>query len=151
HRPLLLSVCALEPEYDLPLQINVLARVLERHPNAGLAILGAGSLESEVRARLASTTYSQHVRLFGDVPHAVCLQAIRQSDAVLRTTRYDGDAISVREALALDTPVIASDNGMRPDGVELYSMGDREALAAKICEVLERSPAPRRERRLDYS
>ena len=43
----------------------------------------------------------------GDLPHAATLQAIARSDLMLRTTSYDGDAISVREALHLGTPVVA--------------------------------------------
>src|SRR6266481_2079417 len=46
HAPVLLTVGLLEPEYDLPLQIEVLGSVRETYPNAGLAIVGAGSLEA---------------------------------------------------------------------------------------------------------
>ncbi|MCV4567241.1 hypothetical protein OFB72_32285, partial [Escherichia coli] len=53
----------------------------------------------------------------GDLPHVITLQMISSANVLLRTTRFDGDAISVREALFLGTPVIATDNGMRPEGV----------------------------------
>jgi glycosyltransferase involved in cell wall biosynthesis len=66
------------------------------------------------------------------VPHDLTLRAIADSDVLLRTTLYDGDAISIREALYLGTPVIATDNGMRPGGVDLVPIGDTEALADAI-------------------
>jgi len=51
----------------------------------------------------------------------------------LRTTLYDGDSISVREALDLGVPVIATDTGMRPAGLHLIPISDPEAL----CEAVE--------------
>src|SRR2546427_6152150 len=105
HRPLLLSVNGLEPEYDLPLQIDVLGRVRERFSKAGLVILGWGSLEGDLRAYISAKPYADDVLLYGDAPHPVALRAIADSDLLLRTTWYDGDSISVREALRLGTPV----------------------------------------------
>jgi glycosyltransferase involved in cell wall biosynthesis len=70
------------------------------------------------------------------VPHAITKAAISRSDLMLRTTLFDGDAISVREALYLSTPVIASDNGMRPAGVHLIPKSDLQALLSAIEERL---------------
>lgn len=146
HQPVLLSVNGLEPEYDLPLQIDGFASVLERHPSAGLLIAGSGSLETEVRALIDSKPYSRHILLAGDVPHEAVLQAMALSGVLLRTTHYDGDSIAVREALALGTPVIATDNGMRPPGVRLMPMRDSSALQTAIEECLASEP-PRLARR----
>jgi glycogen synthase len=132
HERMLVSVCGLEPEYDVSRQIEVMAHVLRRFPNTGLAIIGSGSLETSLRQQLQATSYNRHILLCGDVPHDMTLRAIADSDVLLRTTLYDGDAISVREALYLGTPVIATDNGMRPEGVDLIPIGDTEALADAI-------------------
>ena len=67
--------------------------------------------------------------------HAVTLHLMNDADMVLRTTLFDGDAISVREALFLGTPVIATDTGERPDGVSLFPIGDKDDLARKILEM----------------
>ena len=136
HEPVLLSVNGLEPEYDLSLQIDAFASVLKRHPSAGLVIAGSGSLENEVRTLIDSKPYSHHILLAGDLPHDVVLQAMTLSAALLRTTHYDGDSIAVREALALGTPVIATDTGMRPPGVRLIPMRDASALERAIDECL---------------
>jgi glycosyltransferase involved in cell wall biosynthesis len=132
HERILISVCGLEPEYDVRRQIEVMAHVLGRFPNTGLAIIGSGSLEASLSELIEATPYRRHVLLCGDVPHDVTLRAIADSDALLRTTLYDGDAISVREALYLGTPVIATENGMRPGGVDLVPIADTEALADAI-------------------
>ena len=138
HSPTLLTVSGLEPEYDLSLQIDVLGEVRERFPDAGLVIIGSGSLEAEVRARIQSRPYAEHILLCGDVPHSITLRAIAESDLFLRTTLYDGDSISVREALHIGTPVIATDNGMRPSGTNLIPRSDREALRQTIEQLLTR-------------
>ena len=143
HQPVLLTVGLLEPEYDLPLQIEVLSSVRRRFPEAGLVIVGAGSLEGQLRRLIQSKTYRDHILLCGDMPHRVTLQAIAGARALLRTTLYDGDAISVREALWLGTPVIATDNGMRPEGVCLIPPGDPEGLVRAIDQCLGEGPCRR--------
>lgn len=136
HGPVLLSVGGLEPEYDLPLQIDTLEDLLPRYPDARLVIAGGGSLEHDLRRHIASKPYADHILLYGDLPRAATLRAMLDCDAVLRTTLYDGDSISVREALYLGTPVIATDNGMRPPGVRLIPIADRRGLRDALFEVL---------------
>jgi glycosyltransferase involved in cell wall biosynthesis len=135
HSPTLLTVGLLEPEYDLAMQIDAMPGILKRFPRAGLLIVGAGSLEEELRARIANVPYGDHVLLYGDLPHALTLRAMMECDLLLRTTLYDGDSVSVREALCLGTPVIASDNGMRPEGVHLIPVSDAERLRDAVCEL----------------
>lgn len=95
-----------------------------------------------MRAEIQAKPYEPHIRLCGDVPHGTTLQAIARSNLMLRTTLYDGDAVSVREALHLGTPVVASDNGMRPPGVRLLTSASPAALLAAIEEALA-VPPPR--------
>lgn len=132
HSPLLLSVGLLEPEYDLFMQIEAMEKVLLLSPGAGLMIVGSGSLEDDLIAAINSKPYKEKIHLAGDVEHKVALHLINKCDALLRTTLFDGDAISVREALFLDTPVIATDNGMRPAGVQLIPTHDDHALVDRI-------------------
>jgi glycosyltransferase involved in cell wall biosynthesis len=143
HDPVLISVGLLEREYDLLLQIEALGQILEKFPTAGLVLIGSGSLEQELLDNIRSRPYAEHILLCGDVPHAATLQAISRAHVMLRTTLYDGDAVSVREALHLGTPVIASDNGMRPVGVQLVPKSELAALLNAINEVLA-NPTPRK-------
>jgi glycosyltransferase involved in cell wall biosynthesis len=142
HHPLIITVGLLEKEYDLPLQIAALVRIQEKWPTAGLLIAGSGSLYDSLRKQMETQSYAEHILLYGDLPHAATLQAITRADLMLRTTWYDGDALSVREALHFGLPVVATDNGMRPEGVHLIPARDLEALLAAIEDVL-RNPPPR--------
>ena len=139
HDPVLLTVGLLEPEYDLPLQINTLGKIRERLPRAGLVIIGAGSLEADLRRAIAAEPWAQHILLAGDVPHDVTLKATAEAAMLLRTTLYDGDSVSVREALRLGTPVIATDNGMRPPKVHLIPVNDAAALERAVLEQTQRA------------
>jgi glycosyltransferase involved in cell wall biosynthesis len=138
HSPVLETVGLLEPEYDIQLQIRTLGKVRERHPGAGLVIVGSGSLEAELRQLIAAQPWRDHILLCGDVPHPITLQSIAKCDVLLRTTLYDGDAISIREGLHMGTPVIATDNGMRPEGTHLVPVGDETAVVSAIEQELAR-------------
>ena len=132
HSPFLLTVCLLEDTYDLFMQIDAMEKVLEKFPDAGLMIVGSGSLENELKKAISSKSYSDRIFLAGDVEHKITLHLIKKADILLRTTKFDGDAIAVREALFLDTPVIATDNGLRPEGVNLIPIHDADALVREI-------------------
>jgi glycogen synthase len=151
HGPVLISVGLLEPEYDLALQIEVLGQVREKFPSAGLLLIGSGSLEQELRERISVSGYAEHILLCGDVPHVITMTAISRSNLMLRTTLFDGDAVSVREALHLGTSVIASDNGMRPTGVHLIPKSNLPALFRAIEESLAQPSRSQADRASDES
>src|SRR5438445_12029396 len=106
-------------------------------------MIGSGGLEDDLRKRIRVQPYAEHILLAGDVEHHATMQAISESDVMLRTTFYDGDAVSVREALHLGTPVIATDNGMRPPGVTLIPSQSLSALQQAIERTLASPRAPR--------
>ena len=60
----------------------------------------------------------------------------------LRPTRTDGDAVSVREALARGVPVIASDATSRPPGVRVVALVDTEDWVRQTRRAIL-APAPR--------
>jgi glycosyltransferase involved in cell wall biosynthesis len=142
HRPFLLTVGLLEDTYDLFMQIDTMESIITQMPEAGLMIVGSGSLEQNLRRIIAEKTYCAQILLAGDVEHAVTLHLIKDCDILLRTTKFDGDAISIREALHLGTPVIATDNTMRPEGVSLIPIHDANALEKKIVEVTKSKQRP---------
>jgi glycogen(starch) synthase len=132
HSPVLVSVGGLEKDYDPLFQVDAMKDILSEFPGAGLMIVGDGSMRGEVEQAVASSGYSDSILLAGNVDHAVTLRLMADADTVLRTTLFDGDAISVREALFLGTPVIATDNGMRPEGIHLIGMQDKTRLIKKL-------------------
>ena len=146
HSPMLLSVGGLEKDYDPLFQIAAMKDILAEFPNAGLMIVGDGSMRSEAEAAVAASGHSENIFLAGNIEHDVTLHLINDCDMLLRTTLYDGDAISVREALFLDTPVIATDNRMRPEGVRLIAFGDNTALVEQVRLAAKTPPAEKRQK-----
>jgi len=66
---------------------------------------------------------------------------VAAADVFVRPTLADGDAISVREALALGRPTVASAVGARPSGALVFAAGDAVACAEQIFHaVAQRLP-----------
>jgi len=139
----LISMGWLEQEYDYQLQIEVMKQVVREFPQTGLLILGEGRERDALTAQILESELQNHVLLAGDWPRRVALAALSRSRMLLRTTWYDGDAISIREALHYQVPVIATDNGMRPEGVILVAAREAEGLSRAIRACLGRD-APAR-------
>lgn len=136
HTPLLVGVGGLEKDYDPIFQIEAMESILREYPNAGLIIVGDGSMRKAVEEELSSRAVGQHILLAGSLDHDTTIALMRRADATLRTTKFDGDATSVRESLSLGTPVVATDTGARPDGVCLYHIGDREGFIGALRAAL---------------
>ena len=133
--PLIVTVGLLEDEYLLPLQLDAFDRLTLAFPMARFVIVGSGSREMALRARLDGMAASRQVMLYGDMPHPVTIALLQKASLLWRITAYDGDSVSVREAIALETPVLATDNGMRPVEVQLTE-SNAEAIAAKSTAIL---------------
>ena len=142
HSPVLIAVGGLERDYDPIFQIDAMREILKEFPEAGLMLAGDGSMRSEVEQAIDTSGYSENIHIAGNVDHAVTLHLIDRADILLRTTLFDGDAISIREALFLGTPVIATDNEMRPDGTHLIAIGDQSGLVRKVRDLVSSKPKP---------
>lgn len=135
--PFLLSVGGMEPEYQVSQQVAAMGDIVSRWPQAGLLIAGSGS-EWRLRQQEAATSpHAAQLLLPGDVPHTGVLALMQQADVVLRPTLFDGDAISVREALQLGRPVVATRTAFRPDGVVLIESSRAEHLVSGIDTALQ--------------
>ena len=68
--------------------------------------------------------------------------SFRPGAIYLRPTQTDGDAVSVREALALGVPVLASDIAARPQGVRALPLTDRGQWIAAIRDSIRPVDSP---------
>lgn len=72
------------------------------------------------------------------IPFAVSfVKMIELCDLVVRPTNTDGDALTIREALYLGKPVIASDVVKRPEGTVVFKNRDVVDLYTKINTTLQ--------------
>jgi glycosyltransferase involved in cell wall biosynthesis len=131
HEPLIGMIASPGAEYGLSLTIDAAARMRATHPHLGLALIGPEALDDGLPEWILPT---------GELDRGALLAAIQALDVFVRPTYFDGDASSVREALALGIRVVASDTDFRPNGVSLFPRGDADALAAAIAESLRTTP-----------
>ncbi len=136
HSPLLSTAVFFRPEYGVDVLIEALARLREHHPSLGCVVMGSGD-KTQAEKTIRESGLSENVKLLGDVDHETCLAVMERSDVFVRPTLADGDSISVREAVALGVPVVASRVGTRPGGVRLFEPRDAAAMVAQIESAIE--------------
>lgn len=134
HDPVLSTALFFRPEYGFEVLVQAIGELRRKHPRLGCVVMG----DSESRPE----GLQPHVFAIGDVSHESCLAVIARSDVFVRPTFSDGDAISVREALALGTPVVASDVVPRPKGTLCFKTGDATDLASRIESLLRGTGLP---------
>lgn len=136
RNPVLSTALFFRPEYGFDLLMEALCRLRERYPRIGCVVMGSGD-DRETGMRLINALgMEQNVLLAGDVDHDACLSAMARSTVFVRPTTQDGDSISVREALSLGVPVVASRVGTRPESAVLFQPGNLNELVARIEETL---------------
>jgi len=131
--------------YGLDIAIAIFVAASERLPNLRLKLFLAQEPES-TRARrylegilrpLEEAQLRDRFTLHTDVD---LTSAFRPGAVYLRTTRTDGDSVSVREALDAGVPVLASDVVQRPVGVVTLALHDISAWVNAIQAVVGESP-----------
>jgi glycosyltransferase involved in cell wall biosynthesis len=135
--PVFLSVTlSFRPEYGFELLMDAVSRLKRKHPGLGCLVMGTGEDRFAAQELIHKNRLDETVFLAGDLDHQLCLTAISRSAAFVRPTFRDGDSISVREAIALGVPVVASNVGTRPAGTLLFEAGNIEGLVRQVEAVL---------------
>jgi len=132
YRPLFSTVLFFRREYGFDLLVDALAKLKQLFPSLGCLVMGSGDQRPAAELRVREAGLQEDVLFLGDVDHDTCLSWISNSDVFLRPTLEDGDSISVREAISLGVPVVASRVGTRPPGAILFQPGDVEDMIAKV-------------------
>ena len=141
-RPLLVAVGGgdRDPELGLPTVIEILPVLARAFPELRALFIG-WQVGRKTQSLIDARDLGKHAVCIGQVSHERCLGFLQEADVVVRSTFTDGDAITVREALDLGIPVVASDTDFRPAGVTLFKKGDSGDLRAKLEQVLGSTPA----------
>lgn len=135
HRPLVGAYFFFRPEFFVSSLIDALGRIAKRLPEAGFLLLGGDSQSEAMTQLIDRAGLRERVCLAGDLPHDAFLTALSHCHMVVRTPKKDGVCSSVLETLALGIPVIASENGTRPESVVTFAADDAEDLSAAVLRV----------------
>lgn len=142
HMPLLAMAHHPSPVYGRELMFRALRQLAERMPGVGLAVFGPGTHSEEFLRDARAHGVEGLIENLGELEHAAALAVMARCDAFVRPTTHDGDAISVREALALGVPCVASDVCRRPSGTVTFQAGRADDVVAQVLHALKRGPAP---------
>jgi glycosyltransferase involved in cell wall biosynthesis len=105
------SLRSWEPNYNIDLILEAFSRFLTLRPqsHARLHLLGGGSMQAALEARVQALRLLQQVRFHGRVGDADMVRAIQQSRVSVSVPTSDATSVSVLESMACGLPVIASD------------------------------------------
>ncbi len=138
HAPLIASISGWYGYYGSQDLVEAVRELRASNPRLGLVLMVKGGGDAGFRTGLLDLLARDDLRdavVVREDERAV-FPILRRADAFVRTPHHEGDAISVREALAVGTPVVASDVGFRPSGVVRYRPADPADLAARLRETL---------------
>jgi glycosyltransferase involved in cell wall biosynthesis len=152
HRPLFFSYVSFRPEYRLETLRVAMSLFRKSYPQSGFIWVGFPAKEMSTVEQFVSTWSADErssLMLLGNLSHHEFLTILSASDAFVRTAACDGVSASVLESLALGIPVVASDNGRRPDAVMTYSECDAADLCDKLLVLMSRYDEIRSRARLE--
>ena len=138
--PALLVIGRLIREKNIGLALEVLARVRERHPAAGLVVAGDGPLRRELEEKAGQLGVAEWVRFLGFVENAGGL--LSRCECFLMPSSTEGLPIALLEAMAAGVPIVASGVGGIPAAVRhnlealLVPPADGERLFRAVDAVL---------------
>jgi len=135
--PVIVNYVYFRPEFFIEGMIKCFRQFKQKYPNAYLIIIGHEEGSEEIKELIKNLGLEDLVYFVGDVDHDTFLTLLKKATLYLRTPVKDGVCSSVLEALALEIPVVASENGSRPEGVITYENGNIEDMVEKLSFVVE--------------
>jgi glycosyltransferase involved in cell wall biosynthesis len=142
HDPVLFSYFAYRPEYMLDNLFEALRQLRGRYGSIGLIAVDDRSYpDPAVEARtddlMSGEPLSGALLATGSVGRDEFLTLMSRSDLHVRTPLTDGVCSSVLESLYLKVPVVAAENGSRPDGVVTYDGTDQGDMVSTLARSID--------------
>lgn len=158
HARLVLSLRAHEPIYRVADIIRAFAAIRrdpdahEDFPDPYLIVGHSGSQTGELKELAHALNIDSRVRWIGSVPEVDLVPLLGRGAAYVTAAQVDGTSVTMLQAMACGTPVIASETpgnlGWIEDGVTGYTFptGDIERLTHVLTRVLATYPVEVTER-----
>jgi glycosyltransferase involved in cell wall biosynthesis len=131
----------LEPQKRFDLLVRSFGAVTRQIPRARLLIAGEGGERERLARQIADAGLQRQVRLLG---HVSDVRAFHHAlDVFVQSSAYEGTPNAVLEAMALETPIVATDCGgtaeIARDGIDamIVPAGDEPALTTALLAVID--------------
>jgi len=116
-------------------------RVLDKKPNARLAIIGDGPLREEMGKRVKELGIEKNVKFFGTLLGEEKYRVFARSRVMLHPATYDSGGMAMAEGMAFGLPGVSFDlealKTYYPSGVIKTPCYDLDAFANNILRLLE--------------
>lgn len=126
--------------------VNALLQVLPDHPDCVGALIGAcrphhAGFKASLMARIRDAGLEGRIIFTDEMAHESLVNLYRRMEICVACSRQEGFGLTVLEAFACGTPVIATRIGAWPDLVDkqvgaLIDVGDTDALATELDRLL---------------
>jgi glycosyltransferase involved in cell wall biosynthesis len=138
------AVGRLESEKRFDLLIEAFAIVSRRQPRVRLAIVGEGSCRPALEAHMARLGVADRCRLLGHQGDVISMHHV--FDLFVQSSTREGTPNAVLEAMALETPIVATDVGGTAELVThgVHGLLVRPGSAAPLAESIETALSDRR-------
>lgn len=122
---IMLMVCRLSREKDVPLALRVLKEITSRYPKTGLVIVGDGPERAPLMKEVRNLELENNVRFEGWQDELVSYY--KTADILLHTSRYEGYGMTLVEAAVCGLPIVTSEVG-------IASELDAQGRAVSVCK-----------------
>jgi glycosyltransferase involved in cell wall biosynthesis len=149
-RPTLLYIGRVRRYKGVDWVLRAMPAVLEQVPDARLVVVGDGPYMDELRRRAARSGIAAAIELRGFLPRAEKVRLLQEAWVLVQPSPKEGWGLTVVEAGACGTAVVAADSPGLRDSVRrdetglLVPYGDTAALAAALTRALRDAPLRRR-------
>ena len=139
HAAFFVSLATVEPRKGLACVVHAFRRLLEKHTDAHLLLVGQKGWNFKAIVRECAGT--RRIHLTGFLPDETVAALLSGCRAFLYLSEYEGFGLPVLEAMSCGAPVIAADSTSLPevggDAALYVPPCDVEALAAGMARILE--------------
>jgi glycosyltransferase involved in cell wall biosynthesis len=120
--------------------LDIWKKVIQKMPNAKLAMIGDGPLMENVKSQIANDTLEKNIELFGYVYDGSKKYTLfSQSELVVHPAFYDSGGMASAEAMAFGLPCVGFDlisyESYYPKGMVKVKTGDVDAFADAILDL----------------
>lgn len=142
---LVVTAARLHPQKGLATLLDAAEIAHRARPGLRWFVFGEGPLRRELEADIERRGLGAVVHLAGSRPDVD--SELAAADVVAMTSMWESGPLVVLEALALGRPVLSTHVGLAPDVIgpgqgSLVPVGDAEAMARALVDLLVDPPAP---------
>lgn len=129
--------------YGMDMCVELCGYLKQKYPNIGvilcISVMDYPDEFERLQSRIKELGIQNNILVLTDGESFPPILSL--SDVFVRPTNTDGDAVSIREAMSLGVPAIASDVVRRPDGCIIFKCRNQEDFEQTVVSTLENKDA----------